>query len=272
MNARDLIRALRSGRRVYGTLIVSTSPHWPVAVKSTGADFVFIDTEHIAIDRTTLAWMCQTYRALGLAPIVRIPSPDPYLATAALDNGASGVLAPYVETPEQVRRLRGAIKLRPLKGQVLEEVLNGERELDPALSDYVRRRCAENLLLVNIESAPALAALDDILTVPDIDAVQVGPHDLSCSLGVPEQYGHPLFEEAIQTIIAKTRARQIGVGVHYWWGMEDELRWVRAGANLIVHSGDIALFADTLRANLKRFREACGDLVDTPGMEYDGQI
>src|SRR5262245_12504695 len=87
----------------------------------------------------------------------------------------------------------------------------------------------------------------------------VGPHDLSCSLGVPEQYAHPRFEEAIQTIIAKARARNIGVGVHYWWGIEDELRWIKSGANLIVHSGDIALFADTLRADLKWFRQECGD-------------
>jgi 4-hydroxy-2-oxoheptanedioate aldolase len=261
MNGRELIKALRGGERVYGTMTVSTSPHWPAAVKRAGADFVFIDTEHIAIDRTTLAWMCQTCRALGLAPLVRIPSPDPYQATVALDNGASGVLAPYVETPEQARRLRGAVKLRPLKGQVLEEVLNGERELDTALGRYVAERCAENVLLLNIESAPALNRLDEILAVPDLDAALVGPHDLSCSLGVPEQYAHPRFEEAIRTIIAKARARQVGVGVHYSWGIEDELRWVKAGANLIVHSGDITLFADALRADLKRFREECGDSV-----------
>jgi 4-hydroxy-2-oxoheptanedioate aldolase len=78
-------------------------PHLPAAVKSAGADFVFIDAEHIAIDRTTLPWMRQTYRALGLAPIVRIPSSDPYQAIVALDNGASGDLAPYVETPEQAK-------------------------------------------------------------------------------------------------------------------------------------------------------------------------
>src|SRR5262245_65274560 len=76
MNGKELIKTLREGQRVYGTMIVSTAPHWPVAVKRAGADFAFIDTEHIAIDRTTLAWMCQTCRALGLAPLVRIPSPD----------------------------------------------------------------------------------------------------------------------------------------------------------------------------------------------------
>src|SRR5262249_16405117 len=150
MNGKELVKALRNGQRVYGTMIVSTSPHWPAAVKGAGADFVFIDTQHIAIDRMTLTGMCQAYRALGLAPLVRIPSPDPYQATVALDNGASGVLAPYVETAEQVRRLRGAVKLRPLKGRVLEEILNGERELEAALGQYVADRCAENVLLLNI--------------------------------------------------------------------------------------------------------------------------
>lgn len=269
MNGKELKAALHAGQRVYGTMIVSTSPHWPQAVKSTGADFVFIDTEHIAIDRTTLAWMCQTYRALGLAPIVRIPSPDPYAATVALDNGANGVLAPYIETVEQVQRLRGAVKLRPLKGQVLEEVLRGERELEPELQAYVSNRCAENLLFINIESAPALAALDDLLAVPGVDALQVGPHDLSCNLGVPEQWSHPRFEEAIQTIIAEARAHGVGAGVHYWWGIEDEIRWVKAGANLIVHAGDIALFADTLRADLQRFRAECGDAVPELTATYE---
>lgn len=95
--------------------------------------------------------------------------------------------------------------------------------------------------------------------MPGVDALQVGPHDLSCNLGVPEQWSHPRFEAAIQTIIAKARARGVGAGVHYWWGIEDEIRWVKAGANLIVHAGDIALFADTLRADLQRFRQECGD-------------
>jgi 4-hydroxy-2-oxoheptanedioate aldolase len=72
--------------------------------KSTGLDFVFIDTEHIPIDRVTLSWMCQAYRLADLAPMVRIPEPDAYQACMALDGGASGIVAPYVETAEQARR------------------------------------------------------------------------------------------------------------------------------------------------------------------------
>ena len=116
MNGLEFRKALRGRARVYGTLVVSPSPHWPAAVKAADLDFVFIDTEHIAQDRKELAWMCQAYRALEIAPIVRIPAPDPYQASMVLDGGACGVVAPYVETVEQVQKLVGAVKFCPLKG------------------------------------------------------------------------------------------------------------------------------------------------------------
>ena len=117
--AKFFAERLRRADRLYGTLIVSPSPHWVPVVASLGLDFVFIDTEHIPLDREKLAWMCQAYHAVGLPPIVRITSPDPYEACVALDGGAVGIVAPYVETPEQVRELVGAVKKRPLKGRTV---------------------------------------------------------------------------------------------------------------------------------------------------------
>lgn len=255
MNGKAIRERLRGGHRVYGTLVVSTSPHWPTAVKAAGADFVFIDTEHIAVDRTTLAWMCQTYRAMDVAPLVRVHAPDPYLACVALDNGAAGVIAPYVESPEQALQLRGAVKLRPLKGLVLDGVLRGRKHLTGEIESYVRERNAGNVLVLNIESVPAIEALDGILAAGDPDAVLVGPHDLSCSLGVPEQYGSAVFLDAVRQIISRCSARGVGVGIHFWEGIERELEWAAMGANLIVHSGDISLFSKQLAADLNRFRQ-----------------
>ena len=92
MTAAGLALALRQDRPVFCTLIVSPSPRWPEVVRGCGLDFVFIDTEHIALDRAELSWMCQTYAALGLSALVRIPAPDPYAATMVLDGGAAGVI------------------------------------------------------------------------------------------------------------------------------------------------------------------------------------
>ena len=249
MNSTDLIQALHGGRPVFGTLIVSPSPRWPQVVRGCGLDFVFIDTEHIALEREQLSWMCQTYGAMNLAPLVRIPSPDPFEATKVLDGGAAGIIAPYVETVEQVKALRGAVKLRPIKGAKLQSILDG-RPCEPELATYMDRHCAGNVFIVNIESVPAIEALDEILQVPGLDAVLIGPHDLSCSLGVPEQYDHPRFLEAAHTIFHKARAAGVGAGIHFWGDMELEAGFMREGANLIIHSADITLFARHLTAEL----------------------
>ena len=257
MTSVDLIQALHAGKPVFGTLIVSPSPRWPQVVSNCGLDFVFIDTEHIALGREQLSWMCQTYTALGLPPIVRIPSPDPYEATKALDGGAAGVIAPYVESAEQVKALRGAVKLRPIKGDKLQQLVNGG-DCEPELADYMNKHCARNVFIVNIESVPAIAALDEILAVPGLDAVLIGPHDLSCSLGVPEQYGHPRFLEAVRTIFSKARAAGIGAGIHFWGDMELEAGFMRDGANFIIHSSDIQLFAKHLTSEVAGLRQSTG--------------
>ncbi len=252
---------LRATTRLYGTLIVSPSPHWVPVVAGLGLDFVFIDTEHIPLDREKLAWMCQAYRAVGLPPIVRIPSPDPYQACTVLDGGAAGIVAPYVETAAQVRELVGAVKKRPLKGHLLSRHLAGE-PLDATQGAYVAAGGETRTLIVNIESAPALAALDEILAVDGLDGVLIGPHDLSTSLGVPERYDHPRFLAACDTIITKARARSLGAGVHVIYQanrLADEERWARLGANFILHAADIILFSEGLRRELGELKTRLGE-------------
>lgn len=257
MNPSTLRQNLLSGQTVLGTLIVSPSPRWPDSVRGCGLDFVFIDTEHIAIDRAQLSWMCQTYAAIGLPPLVRIPSPDPYSATMVLDGGAAGIIAPYVETARQTQALRGAVKLRPLKGHKLEQILEGAK-IESQLDTYISDGAKDRLLIVNIESVPAIEALDEILAVPGLDGVLVGPHDLSCSLGVPEQYDHPDFLSACETIFRKARKAGVGAGIHYWGDIDQQTNFLKLGANMLIHSADITLFQKHLTAEIKAIRDAAG--------------
>lgn len=257
MNARELSAALHEGQHVFGTLIVSPSPRWPEAVRSCGLDFVFIDTEHIALDREQLSWMCQIYAGMGLAPLVRITSPSPYEATTVLDGGAAGIIAPYIESATQVQALRGAVKLRPIKGGKLQSMLDGAAA-ESTLHEYITSAAAERLLIVNIESSPAIAALDEILAVPGLDAVLIGPHDLSCNLGVPEQYDHPDFLAACETIFRKARAAGIGAGIHFWGSIEQQARFLKLGANMLIHSADILLLKKHLPLELAAVKEAAG--------------
>lgn len=262
MTPKQFRERLVSGDKLFGTLLVSPSPRWMDAVKGTGIDFVFIDTEHVAIDREDLSWMCQAYSALGLPPLVRIPAPDPFAATMALDGGAAGVIAPYIETVEQVQALRGAVKMRPIKGNKLQRMLAGSK-MEPDLESYIGNGANNRMLIINVESVPAMESLDELLAVPGIDGVLIGPHDLSCSLGVPEQYNHLDFLQACETIFRRARAAGVGAGIHFWGSVEEQTRLLELGANLLIHSADILLFQKHLRLELDAIRQASGAIVDT---------
>jgi 4-hydroxy-2-oxoheptanedioate aldolase len=259
MNGQDFRNALRSGKRVYGAMLVSRSPKYTETIQSLGMDYVFIDTEHIDVDRTTLSWMCRCYRAMNICPVVRITAPDPYQASTVLDGGACGVVAPYIETPEQVRALVGAVKYKPLKGIKLERILNGEETPGATLADYIEKANAHTSVIVNIESVAAIENLDRILAVPGLDGVLIGPHDLSTSLGIPEQYTHPEYEKAVETILVKARKAGVGAGihVHYVGEIGQEIDWCKkTGANLVCHRSDILSFKIAMQKDLAEIKAA----------------
>ena len=261
MNGCEFADALRAGRRVYGTLVVAPAPEWPPAVLQTGIDFVFIDTEHIALDRSRVSWMCRTYSALNLAPIVRIPCPDPCQAAMMLDAGAAGIVAPYVESAEEARRLVGAVKFSPLKGRRLAGVLGGRDPLGSSLGDHLAAANRCSTAIVNIESVPAVDRLEEILAVRGLDAVLIGPHDLSISMGIPRQYDDPRFIEVVDSIIARARGAGLAAGMHAMFpeALPHEVRMAKAGANLFIHQADILAFRLAVKADLDALRHALGD-------------
>jgi 4-hydroxy-2-oxoheptanedioate aldolase len=98
-----------------------------------------------------------------------------------------------------------------------------------------------------------------MLDVPGVDAVLIGPHDLSCSLGVPETYNHPRFEEAVQEVIRLARSRNVGAGVHFWDDIEREAAWAKAGANLLMHSADIRFVRAGVIHEIQLLRDTLAD-------------
>ena len=259
MTSKQLKEALRSGKRVYGTMVASPSPKWLQYITKLELDFVFIDTEHIPLDRSTVSWMCQAYRGAGLTPIVRIPSPDPYEACIAMDGGAGGVVAPYLETVNQIRDLRGAVKYRPLKGQRLSRVLSGEEILSQKEKDYLEAYSQDALLIVNLESKVAMDNMDTLLAEPDIDAAFIGPHDLSVNLGVPEEYDSEIWNEACLKIIRKCREKGISVANHFSNDMEKQLLWAREGMNMVLWNVDVIRMYQALHSDFTYLRKELGD-------------
>jgi 4-hydroxy-2-oxoheptanedioate aldolase len=153
----------------------------------------------------------------------------------------------------------GAVKYKPLKGEVLRRALSGEEALNEKTQAYVDKVNAGRMAIANIESVPAMNRLDELLSVPGLDAVFIGPHDLSVSLGHPEEYDHPVFEAAVKKIIKTARGKGLAIGIHFSFEPERQIKWVKEGANIIIHSFDIALFTQRLIHDMKIIKAGVGD-------------
>lgn len=265
--------ALRSGKNVYGTLITSTSPKIFDAVISLGLDYVFLCNEHVFYNPETLGWMCRAFKAAGINPVVRIPEPNPYLATQALDAGAGAILVPYIENPEDVYDLVGAVKYRPLKGKKLKKLLYGEEKPSAELEVYLKNHNKNHTLLLNIESPTGVANMEQFFAIqtvdgPGVDGIVIGPHDLSTSYDMPEKYRDKAFLDLSCGIIKKARESGVSAGCHGGsrGSLDIQLEWAKAGANIIMHSADNFLFADKLQDDMNLIREAKGDKKMTGGI------
>lgn len=258
--------AIRSGKTVYGTLVTSSSPKMFDTIAALQPDFVFLCTEHIFYNPDTLGWMCRAYRAAGINTIVRILKPDPFLATQALDSGAGTILAPYVEVPEQVLELVGAVKYSPLKGKKLKEILLGKEKPGAELEAYLKNHNKNNSLLLNIESTAGVMNMEKFFSVktfdgPGVDGIVIGPHDLSVSYELPGKYESREFIDLSCDIIRKARKYGLAAGGHNGsrGSLSLQMEWVKAGANIIMHSSDVFMFADKYQDDINLIRALKGE-------------
>lgn len=265
MIGQEFRNALRMGNPLYGTLLTSTSPKSFDVVLSLHLDFVFLCAEHVSYNPETLSWMCRAFKAADINPVVRILEPSPYLATQALDAGAGAILVPYVEDVEEVLALVGAVKYRPLKGKKLARILHGEEKPTEELSQYLQKHNQNNSLLLNIESESAvknLANFAQILSLDGhgVDGFVIGPHDLSTSYNMPEDYRSADFMNLTIALIQQAKSLGIAVGGHtgYRGSLDLQKDWVKAGANIILHCSDMLLFADKLQSDLNELRKIQG--------------
>lgn len=259
MLGRELKQALQSGKRVYGICVEGYGqPRWPRFFADLKAiDYVFMDSEHSPNNRETIAWAAQCYAAHGIAPLLRIPEISASQAAMGLDAGAHGIIVPYVETLAHVKAMVGAVKYRPLKGRALETALETGVFPSDETRDYLPGFNPDAFLVIMIESPAGIEALPEMLAYGGVDAVLIGPHDLSISLGIPEQYQHPQFIAAVEQIIHTCQTHQTAVGMHLIFGTpEERIAWVQRGFNYVSVRGDTLFTATGARDELNAIREA----------------
>ena len=255
MTGQLLKQVLQHGGRVYGTMVTLTrNPRWVKVLGGLGLDYVIVDTEHSPFSRGEVADMVAMLARADVVPIVRVPVPTSHYITMARDAGASGILAPYCETVDQVREVVGAAKWRPLKGALLDRAVNTGRFPSDEVQAYLAERNKDCLVMIGIESVPAVENLEAILDVPGVDAIFVGPHDLSVTVGVPEQYDHPAFEAALKRIVDTCNARNVPVAIHVF-NQSMATKWMAAGGRFVLHLSDVMAMGEGFRREFNALRE-----------------
>ena len=266
MRGERIRERLHMGERVYGSHVCSlTNPTTAVMQAGFSYDFMFICTEHMPLNRAETAMMCRLYAAHGISPIVRIPYPDAHEAAMALDAGAEGIVAPYVETVEEVKQLVGAVKYRPIKGKMLRDLLDGTRVLPPHMQEFLAGFNRHTYLIIGVESVAAYENLDALLAVDGVDGIFVGPHDMSVTMEIPEQYDHPDFRRVLQDIVGRSREKSLGVGIHFGPGVvtdETIAEFVEIGMNWVLYGADITVLRSAMEERLAAFRERMGDVYE----------
>lgn len=255
-NAKKFRDKIAGGQVCCGTIITCTDPTITEALCSV-SDFVWIDTEHNALSLEAVQGHLMATKGSDTAGLVRVPWNDPVLIKPVLDIGADGVIVPLVRTADDVRRAVAACRYPPegIRGYGPRRANGFGRLRGP---EYCRLANETIIVVAQIEHIEAVHNLDEILAVPGLTSITVGPNDLAGSMGLMGQPAHPDVVRVIETIVAKTRQTNVIASVSVGGGPEEFAAWARRGAQWISTGGDIAFMLSAARQMNSQIREHLG--------------
>lgn len=256
MKPNALRARLRGGEAVYGTMIQDTrSPSVGQIMARAGVDFLFFDMEHGPFDLAIIADMVKVTRLEGVTPLVRVPSDEYHLLVRPLDAGAQGIMVPRVETRAQVERIINSCMYPPLGSRGLSADKGHNDFLAQGMWEFSEQANNENLIILQIERVKAVEHIDELLSVPGVGAVVLGPNDLAMDMGERSKDMLTAVEGPIQHVLEASQAANIPCGIHIG-NLDWLVEWQRRGMQILAYSNDIVFLRQGITNGLTRLREA----------------
>ena len=245
---------LAAGELCVGTMLVEIrQPGIMTMLANAGFDFVLVDNEHGPFSVETIAELCRAARGEGVTPIVRIPELTDAHVAQSLDGGAQGIMLPRVTERSQVEECVRYMKYAPegKRGAVVARGHTGLRA-GPLLETLAALN-RETMLVMQVETREAVERIDDLLTVPGVDAALIGPTDLSLSLGVGGQMEHPTLVAAIERTMAACARHQVIPAIHT---NDTALTagWARRGMRFVSINSEVGLLTGAGRGAIATIR------------------
>lgn len=254
MRVNTVKQRLREGQTAIGTWLVFPDPFEAQIVARLGFDWVNVEMEHTPITLETAALMFQAIAHAGSVPLVRIPWNTAENVKRVLDCGAWGVIFPMQNSAAEVEQAVAAVKHPPIGFRSIGGYLHAlSFDTDPAT--YYERANQETLVVVQAEHIRAVENADEILQVPGIDAVFIGPNDLSASMGLKPSTdcADPRVAEAVEHVRATALKYGVAPGIHVMNG-EDANRRIAEGFRFIALASDQRFLVAGARAELGKIK------------------
>jgi len=228
----NLKEVLKEGKNVFGPFMKFSDPAVVEIMGFAGFDFVIIDEEHGPISIENAQNMIRAAESVNIEALI----------LRALDIGAQGIEIPQINSRYDAERAVKAVKYSP---QGERGVCRYVRAANYSSMDKFKYfKCANEetmtMIIAHIEGVEGINNLDEILSVPDIDVIFIGPYDLSQSLGIPGEVNNPLVTEKMKEVVLKCRENKVTVGT-FADDVEAAKSWVSLGVQYMAFSVDVGI-------------------------------
>ncbi len=247
---RQLLRA-HGAKPPIGTWVLSASPIVAEAVGTAGFDWGVLDMEHTPLDLMDLVHLLQAVGNTKMLPVVRVPANDAVCVKRVLDAGAQTLMFPMVNSADDARRAVAATRYPPEGVRGMAGMSRASRF--GTTPDYLRTANKGLAVVVQLESPQAIAALEEIAAVPGVDALFVGPADLSAAMGHGGDHTHA----QVMTLMteAARRARALGMPIGTLGNAPESVtRYRAAGYSFVAVASDLGLLMRGAQAALAALR------------------
>lgn len=228
----------RTAHPPVGTWLMSASPIVAEAVGLAGFDWGVVDMEHSPLDLTTLVQLLQALGNTPMVPVVRVPWNDTVFVKRVLDAGARTLLFPFIQDADEARRAVAATRYPPEGVRGMAGMSRGSRF--GTTPDYLRTANAGLCTVLQLETPLAVARLEAIAAVPGVDALFIGPADLSAAMGHAGELTHP----AVMALMADAarRANALGLPIGSVGGTPETVaRYREIGYDYVAVASDLGL-------------------------------
>ncbi len=236
---------LRQGEPLIGSLVTVPSLDVAEVMARVGFDYLWIEAEHAAMDFAHAQSLIQAIG--GRCPcLLRVPDKQEVFVKKALDTGCDGIIAPQIRSADEARWIV-SWSLYPPAGQ-RSVGISRAHGYGMGFQDYVDRANDELMIVLQAEHVEAVLGIDEIVDVPGIDALLIGPFDLSGSLGVLGEIDHPRVLEAVDTIRAACDKAGVPLGI-FANDVSMAKQYIEQGFSLIALGMDVSfLWESALQA------------------------